>query len=88
LRLIPLRGKGGIGTGATVATASQIAVFGGSAGLTLLAGLATGLLVNRATQNISVVQLHQFIMERTTAAATEVKLFAELESVPPNPIRQ
>lgn len=80
--------KGGIGTGATLAAASQIAVFGGPAGLTLLAGLATGVLVNRATQNISVVQLHQFIMERTTAAATEVKLFAELESVQPNPIRQ
>ena len=68
--------KGGIGTGATLAAASQIAILGGPAGLTLLAGLATGLMVNRATKNISVAQLHQFIMERTTATATEVRTLA------------
>ena len=78
--------KGGLGTGATLAAASQVAVFGGPVGLTLLAGLATGLLVNRATKNISVVQLRQFIMERTTGAATEVRKLAELEAVQPNPI--
>ena len=68
--------KGGIGTGATLAAASQIAVFGGPAGLALLAGLSAGLLANRATRNISIVQLHQFVMERTTAAATEIKAVA------------
>ena len=68
--------KGGIGTGATLAAASQIAVFGGPAGLTLLAGLSAGLLANRATRNISVVQLRQFIMERTTATATEIRAIA------------
>ena len=68
--------KGGIGTGATLAAASQIAVFGGPAGLTLLAGLSAGILVNRATKNLSVVQFHQFIMERTTAAASEVRALA------------
>ena len=78
--------KGGLGTGATLAAASQVAVFGGPVGLTLLAGLATGLLVNRATKNISVVQLRQFIMERTTGAATEVRKLAELEAVQPDPI--
>lgn len=78
--------KGGLGTGATLAAASQVAVFGGPVGLTLLAGLATGLLVNRATKKISVVQLRQFIMERTTGAATEVRKLAELEAVQPDPI--
>lgn len=65
--------KGGIGTGATLAAASQVAVFGGPAGLTLLAGLAAGILVNRATKDFSVDQLHQFVMERSTAAAKEIK---------------
>lgn len=78
--------KGGLGTGATLAAASQVAVFGGPVGLTLLAGLATGLLVNRATKNISVVQLRQFVMERTTGAASEARKLAELEAVQPNPI--
>ena len=64
--------KGGIGTGATLAAAAQIAVFGGPAGLTLLTGLTAGILVNRATKDLSVAQLHQFILERTTAAATEI----------------
>ena len=68
--------KGGIGTGTTLTAASQIAVFSGPAGLTLLAGLSAGLLANRATRNVSVVQLHQFILERTTATATEIRAIA------------
>ncbi len=78
--------KGGLGTGATLAAASQVAVFGGPVGLTLLAGLAAGMLVNRAAKDISVVQLHQFVMERATGAATEVRKLAELGAVQPDPI--
>ena len=65
--------KGGIGAGSALFAASQVAVFGGPAGMALLAGLSAGMLANRATKNISVVQLQQFVMERTTAVATEIK---------------
>ncbi len=65
--------KGGVGAGSALFAASQVAVFGGPAGMALLAGLSAGLLANRATKNISVVQLQQFVMERTTAVAKEIK---------------
>ncbi|MDE0507448.1 MAG: hypothetical protein OXI17_02290 [Gammaproteobacteria bacterium] len=65
--------KGGIGAGSALFAASQVAVFGGPAGMALLAGLSAGMLANRATKSISVVQLQQFVMERTTAVATEIK---------------
>ncbi len=73
--------KGGINTGATLAAATQVAVFGGPAGLTLLAGLSAGILANRATKKISVVQMRQFIMERTTSAAMQLK--EQAKALPP-----
>lgn len=78
--------KGGISAGAALAAASQVAVFGGPAGLALLAGLSAGLLVNHATKTVSVTQFHQFIVERTTAAATEVRKLADAEAGQPNPV--
>ncbi len=71
--------KGGIGTGATLFAVSQVTVFGGPAGLTLLVGLAAGILVNRATKKLSVDQLHRFIVEASAAAASEIKAL-ELKS--------
>ena len=65
--------KGGIGAGASLAAVAQIGVVGGPAGLALLVGLSAGILVNRATEKVSVVQIGQFVAERAAAAATETK---------------
>lgn len=68
--------KGGIGAGASLAAASQIAVVGGPAGLALLAGLAAGILVNIATQKVSVSQIGGFVAERASVAAIETRELA------------
>ena len=65
--------KGGIGAGASLAAASQVAVLGGPAGLALLAGLSAGILAHKATEKVSVRQIGQFMAERAKAAATETR---------------
>ena len=65
--------KGVVNAGAPLVAASQVAVLGGPAGLALLVGLTTGVLVHKATQNVSVVEIGQFLAERATIAATEVR---------------
>ncbi len=65
--------KGGIGAGASLAAASQVAVLGGPAGLALLAGLSAGILAHKATEKVSVRQIGQFMAERARAAATETR---------------
>ena len=72
--------KGGIGAGGALAAASQVAVVGGPAGLALLAGLSAGVIVSRTTRNLSVVQLHQFVTERMTATATEIRNLARADA--------
>ena len=69
--------KGGIGAGATLAAVSQVGVAGGPAGLALLVGLSTGILINKATKNVSVVQIGQFMAERAAVAATEIRRAAQ-----------
>ena len=69
--------KGGLGAGATIAAVSQVGVAGGPAGLALLVGLSTGVLVNKATKNVSIVEISQFVAERTTVVATEIRLAAQ-----------
>ena len=68
--------KGGIGAGATMAAVAGVSMAGGPAGVALLAGLSTGILVNMATKNVSVVQIGQFVAERATAAANDIKSMA------------
>lgn len=65
--------KGGIGAGASLAAASQVAVLGGPAGLALLAGLSAGILAHKATEKVSVREIGQFMAERARAAATETR---------------
>ena len=60
--------KGGVSAGATLVAASQVAAFGGPAGLALLVGLTAGVLVHKATQNVSVVEIGEFLAERATIA--------------------
>ena len=65
--------KGGMGAGATLAAVSLVGVAGGPAGAALLTGLAAGILVNKATKNVSIVQVSQCMAQNVAAAATEVK---------------
>ena len=69
--------KGGIGAGASLAAVAQIGVGGGPAGLALLVGLSAGILANRATEKVSVVQIGQFVAERAAVAAAETKRLAD-----------
>ena len=65
--------KGGIGAGASLAAASQVAVLGGPAGLALLAGLSAGILAHKATEKVSVRHIGRFMAERARAAANETR---------------
>ena len=69
--------KGGIGAVASLAATSRIAVVGGPAGLALLVGLSAGILVNMATEKVSLLQIGQFVAERAIAAANETKRLAD-----------
>ena len=69
--------KGAIGTAGTLAAVSQVGVVGGPPGVALLVGLCAGILVNMATKNVSVVQIGQFMAERATVAATQIKKLAD-----------
>ena len=68
--------KGGIGAGGTLAAVSLVGVAGGPAGLALLVGLSTGILINKAMKKVSVVEIGQFMTERAAVAATEIRLAA------------
>ena len=65
--------KGGIGAGASLAAASQVAVLGGPAGLALLAGLSAGILSHKATDKVSVRQIGEIMAARARAAAKETR---------------
>lgn len=76
--------KGGVGAGATLTAVWLVGVAGGPAGVALLAGLTAGILVNKATNNVSVVQISQFITAQATTAATEAKRMVE-QQMPATP---
>ena len=65
--------RGAVGTGTTLAAVSLIGVAVGHVGVALLAGLVTGVLVNKATKHVSVTQVGQFLAEQAYAAASELK---------------
>ncbi len=65
--------RGGVSSGATLAAISLVGVAGGPASAALLVGLTTGILVNKATENVSVVEIGQFAAAQTAAAANEAK---------------
>ena len=65
--------KGAIGTGATLAAVAQVGALGGPAGLALLAGVSAGVLAHKATEKVSVAHIGQFVAERATAAAVEIR---------------
>ena len=61
--------RGAIGSLGAITAASQIAVLGGPVGMSLLVGLAAGVLASKAVSNVSVVEVGQFVAERTKTAA-------------------
>ena len=65
--------RGAMGTGATLAAISLVAAAGGPVGVPLLAGLATGILVNKATNSVSVTQIGRVMARQASAAAAELK---------------
>ena len=68
--------KGAIGSGTTLAAVAIVGAAGGPAGTGLLVGLVVGVLVNRATENVSVVQIGQFLAEQAIVTATKTKEIA------------
>ena len=66
--------KGAIGTGSTLAAVSLVGVAGGPAGVALLAGLTAGILANKATKKVSVVQLSGAIAANAQMAAQRARV--------------
>ena len=54
-----------------------VRIAGGPAGVALLVGLSTSILINKATKNVSVVQIGQFMAERAAVAAREIRRAAQ-----------
>ena len=68
--------KGGLTTGASLGAVALVGAAGGPAGVPLLTGFVVGVLANRATKNVSVVQISQFMAEQATVAAAKAKEIA------------
>lgn len=69
--------KGGIGAGVTLVAASQVLIAGGPVGLASLVGLCAGTLAFKATKNVSVVEITEFMANRAKAASIEMKQLAD-----------
>ena len=65
--------KGALVSGATL---SAVALVGVSGPPGLLVGLVAGVLASKATENVSVVQIGQFLAEQTTTTAAKAKEIA------------
>ena len=65
--------KGGLSSGAALAAVSLVGVAGGPASVGLVASLVAGVLTQKATQNVSVVEIGQVVAEQAVAAAAEAK---------------
>ena len=65
--------KGAIGTGNAPAAVSLVGVAGGPADVALLAGLTAGILANKATKKVSIVQLSEAIAANAQMAAQQAK---------------
>ena len=69
--------KGGICTGAVLLTTS---VVGGPAVVVLMTGICVGVVANRATANVSVVEIGQFVISQVTNAKTTTRNAVESAS--------
>ena len=71
--LVDRQVKGAIGTGNAPAAVSLVGVAGGPADVALLAGLTAGILANKATKKVSIVQLSEAIAANAQMAAQQAK---------------
>ena len=65
--------KGVVGAGATLGAVSLVGIMGGPAGVALLAGLVTGILVNRAMKDVSIVHVSKVVAKQAVATASETR---------------
>ena len=68
--------EGALSAGTTLAAVSLVGVAGGPAGAALLAGMAAGILAQKAGKDVSVVGISRFMAEQATFAAVETKKMA------------
>ncbi len=65
--------KGGLSSGATLAAVGIVGFAGGPASVGLIASLVVGVLTQKASQNVSLVNIGQVVAGQAVAAATEAK---------------
>ena len=65
--------KGVVGAGATIGAVTLVGIAGGPAGVALITGLVVGMLVNRAMNDVSVVQISKVVSRQAVVTASEAK---------------
>ena len=65
--------KGVVGAGATIGAVTLVGIAGGPAGVALITGLVVGILVNRAMNDVSVVEVSQVVSRQAVVTASEAK---------------
>ena len=72
--------KGGFSAGATLSAVALVGIAGGPAGLALLVGITTAVLVNLATDNLSPVAMSRVVAKHAVAAAKEARAMAKRQA--------
>lgn len=72
--------KGGFSAGATLSAVALVGIAGGPAGLALLVGITTAVLVNLATDNLSPVAMSRVVAKHAVAAAKEARVMAKRQA--------
>ena len=65
--------KGVVGAGATIGAVSVVGIAGGPWGLALIVGLVTGIIVNGAMKDVSIVQVSKVVAEQAVETASEAR---------------
>ncbi len=65
--------KGVVGAGATLGAVTVVGIAGGPTGVVLIAGLVTGILVNRAMKDVSIVHVSKVVAKQAVATASETR---------------
>ena len=66
--------KGVVGAGATLGAVTVVGIAGGPTGVVLIAGLVTGILVNRAMKDVSIVHVSKVVAKQAVATASETRM--------------
>ena len=65
--------KGIVGAGATIGAVSVVGIAGGPWGVALIVGLVTGILVNGAMKDVSIVQISKVVAGQAVETASEAR---------------